>query len=49
MKMEQDKKLGDQVESLIKAVVPTLAEKYKECPSCKKRKEWLNNYNGIFK
>tara|TARA_R110000744_G_scaffold155491_1_gene270835 strand:+ start:814 stop:963 length:150 start_codon:yes stop_codon:yes gene_type:complete len=49
--MEKDKRegLGDQVEDLIKAIVPKLARRYKDCPSCKKRKEWLNNHNGIFK
>lgn len=46
-KMENEhKKLGDQVEDLIKTVVPKLAQKYKDCPSCKKRKEWLNNFNA---
>lgn len=45
----EEKGLGDVVEDFIKAVVPKLAEKYKDCPSCKKRKEWLNNYNATIK
>jgi hypothetical protein len=46
---DQEEGLGDFVEAVIQAVVPKLAEKYKDCSSCKKRKKWLNNINGIFK
>lgn len=46
--MTNNKKgLGDKVESLIKLVAPNLA-KNKDCEGCKKRKEWLNNFNANF-
>ena len=43
----QKKGLGDKVEEVIKVIAPKLAEKYKDCPGCLKRKTWLNN-NGTF-
>lgn len=50
--MEENNKkkgFGDLVEEGIKKVAPSIAKKYKNCPSCKKRKEWLNrNINAKF-
>lgn len=47
--MENNKKgLGDKVEEIIQKVVPKLAEKKKGCIGCKKRKQWLNNFNATF-
>lgn len=40
--------LGDVVETAIKAVAPKFAESKKDCPTCKKRKKWLNNFNANF-
>tara|TARA_R110002126_G_scaffold114286_3_gene252902 strand:- start:24 stop:167 length:144 start_codon:yes stop_codon:yes gene_type:complete len=46
--MEENKKgLGDKISEVIKFVAPKFAEKKKDCPSCKKRRIWLNN-NGSF-
>tara|TARA_R110000803_G_scaffold210703_1_gene283303 strand:- start:3166 stop:3315 length:150 start_codon:yes stop_codon:yes gene_type:complete len=49
--MEENKKgLGDLVTEVIKTVAPEFAEKNKDCPTCKKRRNWLNkNFNANFK
>ena len=46
--MDNTEALGDKDEKVIKTELPKTYEKHKECKSCKKRKEWLNNINGIF-
>jgi len=43
-----EKGLGDNVEKLIKLIAPKLSERKKDCKSCKKKKEWLNNFNANF-
>ncbi len=47
--MENKKKLGDLVESIINKTIPKLATKIKEkdC-GCEKRKIWLNNFGANF-
>ena len=40
--------LGDMVEKLIKTVLPKVAEMKKDCISCKKKKDWLNNVGAKF-
>lgn len=46
---EESKGLGDKVEALIQQYAPRLAKQFENCPSCKKRKRWLNkNINGNF-
>ena len=47
--VETGKGLGDIVEDVIKAVAPKIAKKNENCLGCKKRKRFLNNFNGIFK
>jgi len=47
--MAEKEGLGDQVERIIKKIAPKTSKKYKDCPGCAKRKEYLNkNYNAIF-
>lgn len=49
MKQTESKNgLGDKVESLIKTVLPKTAKKKENCPTCRKRKEFLNNVGAIF-
>lgn len=38
-------KLGDMVEEAIQTVAPSLAEKYKNCSACARRKNILNSSN----
>jgi hypothetical protein len=44
--MAEKKGLGDIVESAIKTVLPKTAERKKDCKSCNRKKEWLNNFNA---
>lgn len=45
----KDKGLGDNVETIIKTILPKTAERKKDCEGCKKRKRWLNNnFGAIF-
>lgn len=48
MQSETKNGLGDNVERLIKAVLPEAAERKKDCVRCKERKKWLNNIGAIF-
>ena len=48
MSNKERKKLGDEVEEVIKKVLPKLAKKYEGCKGCGRRKKFLNNYNAIF-
>lgn len=54
--MKQNKGLGDITEDMIKRALPKLAEKYKNCSGCARRKASLNklrfmrnNKNANFK
>ena len=38
--------LGDIVHEVIKKTMPKIAEKYKNCEGCKKRRRYLNNNVG---
>lgn len=42
------KGLGDQAEEIIEKLAPKFAQKKKDCVSCKKRKQFLNNFNALF-
>jgi hypothetical protein len=44
--MDDEKGLGDKVESLIKVIMPKMAEQKKDCIRCSQRKEWLNNFGA---
>ena len=48
MENNEDKGLGDKVESIIKTIAPKLAKRKENCKGCKKRKQWLNNFNATF-
>lgn len=36
-------KLGDRVEEVIQTIAPSIAEKYKDCSGCARRKALLNS------
>ena len=45
----KEKGFGDRVEDIIKKLAPSIYERNKHCEKCKKRKQFLNNCNGIIK
>jgi len=48
-KKKEETKLGDEVEKIIKKLVPSYYAKKRKCKKCMKRKQWLNNIGGVFK